>query len=120
MKSASTVSPSSHRESPVPTRHLAGRPRPPKQQNRDAATSGPLLAPSLARARKRQDGSATPVLLLHRARHGRDVVLDEQSIENDKRERADHRARHERAPAIDIAIDEFVHDCDRYGLVLSR
>src|SRR6266852_2735108 len=47
-------------------------------------------------------------------------MLDEERVENDQRQRARQRARHQRAPAIDIAIDEFVDDRDRDRLVLGR
>src|SRR5215472_9701259 len=46
-----------------------------------------------------QDASRTRVrLFLDRARHRRDVVLDEEGVEDDQRQRADQRPRHERAP----------------------
>ena len=59
-------------------------------------------------------------LFLHRAGHCRDIVLDKERVEDDERQRADHRARHQRAPAVDIAVDQRGHDRDRHGLVLRR
>src|SRR5215471_4620783 len=68
-----------------------------------------------------QDASRTRVrLFLDRARHRRDVVLDEEGVEDDQRQRADQRPRHERAPPVDVAVDEFVDDRDRDRLVLGR
>src|SRR4051812_17847725 len=55
-----------------------------------------------------------------RTRHRRDVVLDEEGIEHDEGQRADEGAGHQRAPAIDVAVDELVHDRDRHGLVDRR
>ena len=56
--------------------------------------------------------------LLHGAGHRRDVVLDEERVEDHQRQRADQRAGHQRAPAIDVAVDELVDDRDRHRLVL--
>src|SRR5260221_8673099 len=54
------------------------------------------------------------LLFFYRAGHRRHVVFDEKGIEDDERQRARERARHQRAPAIDVAVDEFVHDRDRH------
>src|SRR6478752_3872720 len=58
--------------------------------------------------------------LFHRSGHRRDVVLDKKRVENDQRQRSRQCACHQRTPAIDVAVDEFVDDRDRYRLVLSR
>ena len=47
-------------------------------------------------------------------------MLDEEGVEDDQWQRADQRARHQRAPAIDIAVHEFVDDGDRHRLVGGR
>ena len=52
--------------------------------------------------------------------HRRDVVLDEERVEDHQRQRADQRAGHQRAPAVDVAVDELVDDRDRHRLVLRR
>ena len=60
----------------------------------------------------------TEGLFLHRARHCRDVVLNEEGIEDDEWQRADQRASHQRAPAVDITVNQRGHNRDRHGLVL--
>ena len=57
-------------------------------------------------------------LFLYCARHCRDVVLDEEGVEDDERQRADQRASHQRAPAVDITVNQRGHNRDRHGLVL--
>src|SRR5258706_14437453 len=47
-------------------------------------------------------------------------MLYEERVENDQRQRAGQRARHQRTPAIDVAVDELVDDRDRHRLVLGR
>ena len=56
-------------------------------------------------------------LFLHRAGQGRDVVVDEQRVENRDRQRAEQRTRHQRAPLIDVAGNQFGQDRDRHGFV---
>src|SRR5262249_16718376 len=58
--------------------------------------------------------------LFYRSRHRRDVVLDEKGIEDDERKRAYERTCHQRAPAVDVAVDELVDDGNRHGLVRRR
>src|SRR5260221_14760498 len=60
------------------------------------------------------------LLFFYRAGHRRHVVLDEKGIEDDERQRARERARHQRAPAIDVAVDEFVYDRDRHRFMARR
>src|SRR5260221_10173036 len=57
-------------------------------------------------------------LLLDRAGQARDVVLDEERVEDDDRDRTKQRAGHQRAPMIDVALDELGDDADRHRLVL--
>src|SRR5215470_10961042 len=59
-------------------------------------------------------------LLLHGSGHGRHIMLDEEGVKDHKRQRARQRARHQRAPAIDVTVDELVDDGDRHRLVLGR
>src|SRR4051794_9089105 len=68
------------------------------------------------RGASRNDGG----LLLHRSGHRRHVVLDKERVEDDQRQRTGQRAGHQRAPAIDVAVDELVDDRDRHGLVAGR
>ena len=63
-------------------------------------------------------GFAAKDLFLHCARHCRDVVLNEEGIEDDEWQRADQGASHQRAPAVDITVNQRGHDRDRHGLVL--
>src|SRR5215813_13953385 len=77
-----------------------------------APTSKHTFAKDASRTRAR--------LFLDRARHRRDVVLDEEGVEDDQRQRADQRPRHQRAPPVDVAVDELVDDRDRDRLVLGR
>src|SRR5690606_10819254 len=65
-------------------------------------------------------GRWTAALFLHGARHRRDVVLDEEGIEDDNRQRADQGAGHQRAPFVDVGADELGKHADRHGLVLRR
>ena len=58
-------------------------------------------------------------LFLHRTRHRRHVIIDEEGIEDDDRQRAEKRARHQRAPFIDVAAHQLGQDADRHGLVLG-
>src|SRR5215207_8288741 len=59
-------------------------------------------------------------LFFYRTGHGGDVMLDEEGVENDQRQRADQGAGHQRAPAVDVAVGELVDDGDRHRLVLGR
>src|SRR3954462_68759 len=59
-------------------------------------------------------------LFLHGPRHRRYVVLDEEGIEHHQRQRSDQRPGHQRAPAIDVAVNELVDDRDWHRLVLGR
>ena len=59
-------------------------------------------------------------LLLHGAGHAGHVVLDEKRIHHRDGKRAEQRARHERAPVVDVALDELGHDADRDGLHFRR
>ena len=47
-------------------------------------------------------------------------MLDEERVEDDERQRADQGAGHQRAPFVDVAVDEFVDDRHRHGLVRRR
>src|SRR5262249_34104873 len=58
-------------------------------------------------------------LFLARPRQRRDVVLDEEGEEDAQGQRAAQPPRHERAPPVDVAVDEFVDDRDRDRLVLG-
>src|SRR5688572_7897055 len=58
--------------------------------------------------------------LFHGAGHRRHIVLDEEGVKDDQRQRAGQRTRHQRAPAVDVAVDEFVDDRHRHRLVLHR
>ena len=69
------------------------RQRPPLQPAPDSAEAAAL------------PGEATGYLLLHGARHRRDVVLDKEGVEHDERQRPAQGPRHQRAPAVDIAVD---------------
>src|SRR5712671_5452427 len=58
--------------------------------------------------------------LFHGAGHRRHIMLDEEGVKDDQRQRTRQRARHQRTPAIDVAVDELVDDGDRHRLVLGR
>ena len=49
-------------------------------------------------------GRQGKTLFLHRARHCRNVVFDDEGAEDDKRQRADHRSRHQRTPKANVAV----------------
>src|SRR5215203_5513131 len=68
----------------------------------------------------RNDRSSKPPLLLHGYGHGSHVMLNEEGVENDERQRADQRPGHQRAPAVDVAVDERGDDRHRHGLVRRR
>src|SRR5712671_7310227 len=59
-------------------------------------------------------------LLFDGSGHCRNIVLDKERVKNDQRQRARQCACHQRSPAVDVAIDEFVDDGDRHRLVLGR
>src|SRR5215207_6319526 len=66
----------------------------------------------------RKDRSSKSPLLLHGSGHGSHVMLDEKGVENDERQRTHERPRHERSPAVDIAVDERSDDRHRHGLIV--
>src|SRR2546428_6316938 len=59
-------------------------------------------------------------LPLDGAREGRHVVLDEEGVDEGDRDRAQQRARHERAPVEDVAAHALGIDPDRDRLLLGR
>ena len=74
--------------------------------------------PSLA-----ADRSPAPLvcrLFLDRSGQARDIVLDEKRIHDHHRQRTKQRGRHQRAPVVDVAFDQFGDGADRNGLVLRR
>jgi hypothetical protein len=48
-----------------------------------------------------------------------DVVVDEEGVGDRHRDRAEHGGCHERAPEVDIGLDEVADDADRYGLSVA-
>src|ERR1700744_1021767 len=63
--------------------------------------------------------SAMP-LSLHRAGQARDIVFDEERVDDRHRHGAEQRARHQRSPEEDVAADQLRGDADRHGLLLRR
>src|SRR5215204_433902 len=59
-------------------------------------------------------------LSLDRAGQARDVVFDEERIDDRHRDRAEQRARHQRTPEEDVAADQLGGDADRHGLLVGR
>ena len=59
-------------------------------------------------------------LLLHGPGHAGHVLLDEKGIHHRDGKRPEQRARHERAPVVDVALDKLGHDAHRDGLDLRR
>src|SRR6185436_4832781 len=59
-------------------------------------------------------------LLFYGSRHGRHIMLHEEGVKDNQRQRARQRPRHQRAPAIDVAVHELVDDRDRHRLVGGR
>jgi len=64
----------------------------------------------LERSRLHQASIRNTDLLLHRAGHAGDVMLDEKRIQNGHRQGTKQRARHQCAPVIHVAFDEFGND----------
>src|ERR1700704_1505190 len=96
---------------PISIRTWSMRPR--------SAPTSPTSRSISDAGKSRSIEACADALFLHRAGHRRDVVLDEEGVEHDQRQRAHQRARHQRAPAIDVAVDELVDDRDRHRLVLG-
>src|SRR5215468_5101725 len=59
-------------------------------------------------------------LSLDRAGEARDVVFDEERIDDRHRDRAEQRARHQRTPEEHVAADQLRGDADRHGLLVGR
>ena len=59
-----------------------------------------------------------PRLFLDRAGHAGNVVLDEERVYQRHRHRAEQGAGHQRAPVIDVAVDELAQERHRHGLLL--
>src|SRR5689334_17091870 len=62
---------------------------------------------------------ATEPLLLDRAGQRRDVIVDEERIEDRDRQGAQQRASHQRAPLVDVARHQLGQDRDRDRLLLA-
>src|SRR5258708_6066438 len=94
-----------------------------RASTRLAWSSTPVAAPP---ARARALGATTApspggkalIPALERARHPRHVVLDEEEVEHHHRQAAEERARHQRAPLIDVAPHQLGGQPDGNGLVL--
>src|SRR5882672_340529 len=89
----------------------------------DASSRSTIAAPMpwpppVTTAKRPLRSSRFMASLFHRPRHARDVILDEEGIQDRNRQRAEQRARHQRAPVVDVAFDEFGDHPDRHRLVL--
>src|SRR6185312_10050793 len=59
-------------------------------------------------------------LSLDRAGEARDVMFDEERVDDRHGDRAQQRAGHQRAPEEDVAADQLRRDADRHGLLVGR
>src|SRR5918994_1028756 len=59
-------------------------------------------------------------LSLDRAGEARNVVFDEERVDDRHRDRTEQRARHQRTPEEDVAADQLGGDADRHGLLVGR
>src|SRR6185436_5692496 len=76
------------------------------------------MAPArLARSLIERPGES---LFLDGAGQAGNVVLDEERIEHGDRQRPEQRTRHQRAPVVDVALDELGDHADRHGLHFRR
>src|SRR3569833_2099850 len=57
---------------------------------------------------------------LHGAGHRGHIMLHEEGVKDDERQRAGQGSRHQRTPAVDVTVHELVHDRDRHRLVAGR
>src|SRR5262245_24564844 len=54
------------------------------------------------------DAARRPSTLNRAGREAGDVVVEEEDVEDDDGDRAEHRARHELSPVVDIAADQLL------------
>src|SRR5215470_19105398 len=57
-------------------------------------------------------------LLLHRAGEARDVVLDEERVQDRHGQRSEQRPGHQRPPVVDVAFHQLGDHTNRHGLHL--
>ena len=57
---------------------------------------------------------------LHRPRHPRHVILDEERVDEGHRQRAEQRAGHQRAPVVHVAFHQLGDHAHGQGLDLAR
>src|SRR5713226_7099071 len=67
-----------------------------------------------------ESGAPGAGLAFHGAGEARDVVLDEERIDERDGDRAEQRARHQLSPEVDVAADQLRDDADGHGLPLRR